>query len=241
MKILVTGSHGFIGKHLVERLEGEGHTVNGYDTKVFKNAFLIPKHEFVNYDMVIHLAASANVRESLKNPNWYFYNNVQLTKTIQRNCEDANVPLVYASSSCVHNWHLSPYGTSKMVNEQTAFKNQVGLRFTTVYGDGARDTMLFEKIKAKTLTYATSHIRDFIHIDDVVDAIMIFVNTGTEDKMPTYEVGTGRGIRVDELVNDYFKMNVPVVEGMECEAKDNTCLPDELKKLGWNPTTEIRI
>ena len=241
MKILVTGSSGFIGGHLVKRLESENHIVFGCDRKDGLDAFSLELDTIRSCDMVIHLAADANVRESIKNPNQYYYNNIVLTKIIQKYCHIADVPLVYASSSCVHNWHLSPYGTSKMTNEMTAFGGQVGLRFTTVYGDGARETMLFEKIKSKTLKHVTNHIRDFVHVDDVVDAIMIFVNTGTEDKLPTYEVGTGVGVRVDELVNTALGMNMPVVEGLACEADNNTCLPIELKKLGWNPNSQIRV
>ena len=73
-------------------------------------------------------------------------NNVENTTRIQKICHYNNIPLLYASSSCIHNWWLSPYGTSKKVNEETAFNNQVGLRFTTVYGDGARESMLIGKL-----------------------------------------------------------------------------------------------
>ena len=79
---------------------------------------------------------------------------------------------MYASSSCIHNWWLSPYGTSKKVNEETAFDKQVGLRFTTVYGDGARESMLIGKLLDGSIGYLTRHVRDFIHVDDVVEAHM---------------------------------------------------------------------
>jgi nucleoside-diphosphate-sugar epimerase len=120
-----------------------------------------------------------------------------------------------------------------MVNEQTAFENQVGLRFTTVYGDGCREGMLFDRIKHRTLTSITNHIRDFVHVEDVVDAITVFINQGLEGKKAFYDVGTGIGMRVNEIVNDHLNMNVPVNDGLPCEAKNNTCDPRNMQELGW--------
>ena len=49
MKVIVTGSEGFIGKHLCERLEKEGHTVVGLDRNSGQEAlyFEIGDAEFV--------------------------------------------------------------------------------------------------------------------------------------------------------------------------------------------------
>ena len=137
MKIVITGTGGFIGSHLQKHLEKIGHTVIGYDRK--------SGDHIENFDMdidtefVIHLAADADVRRSIEYPEEYWKNNVEPTTRIQRICYGLNIPLLYASSSCIHNWALSPYGTSKQVNEETAFDGQTALRFTTVYGDGARE------------------------------------------------------------------------------------------------------
>ena len=84
-------------------------------------------------------------------------------------CKAINIPLFYASSSCIHNWWLSPYGTSKKVNEETAQEGQVGLRFTTVYGEGARESMLIGKLIRGEVKYLTTHIRDFIHVMDLAE------------------------------------------------------------------------
>ena len=126
MNIAVTGSKGFIGSHLVDYLTQQGHKVIGWDLKDgnnIKNFNLSSRTE-----MVIHLAALADVKRSIKEPELYWTNNVEYTKHIQDLCCDTLTPLIYASSSCADSWWLSPYGTTKKTNEQTARPGQIGLR-----------------------------------------------------------------------------------------------------------------
>jgi len=242
MKISVTGSTGFIGSHLKERLEEEGHEVVGWDRKDGRD---IRDWELEGCDFVVHLAADADVRRSILEPDLYWDNNVEPTKRIQEICRVNRIPLVYASSSCVHAWHKSPYGISKRVNEITAYttpfgiNNQVGLRFTTVYGDGARDTMFMGKLMRGEIKYATNHVRDFIHVKDVVNAIMIFINTGTKGKLPAYNVGTGEGHIVSKLAQLKYPA-IEIREGDDCEAQDNTADNSDLRALGWEPTINAR-
>ena len=175
MKVAITGSRGFIGSHLKTRLEKDGHEVIEWDLRQ-EPPQCIKDFDPQDCSYVIHLAAYADVRKSLKEPDLYWKNNVENTTRIQKICHYNNIPLLYASSSCIHNWWLSPYGTSKKVNEETAYHNQVGLRFTTVYGDGARDSMLIGKLIDGTIGYLTRHVRDFVHVSDVVDAIVLLMS-----------------------------------------------------------------
>tara|TARA_A100001035_G_scaffold280240_1_gene284843 strand:- start:4753 stop:5499 length:747 start_codon:yes stop_codon:yes gene_type:complete len=242
MKISLTGASGFIGNHLLTKLWDDGHEVVKWDRKSGRD---IKDWELEGCDFVVHLAADADVRRSIEEPQEYWDNNVEPTTRIQNICKLNQVPMVYASSSCIHAWHKSPYGMSKKINEETAFtspfaiSNQVGLRFTTVYGDGARDTMFMGKLLRGELAYATNHIRDFIHVDDVVKAIMIFINTGTKGKLPAYDVGTGTG----HIVSDLAKMKYPDIEireGDACEAHDNTANNKDLRALGWAPVINAK-
>jgi len=242
MKIAITGSSGFIGGHLKEKLEKDGHEIIGWDRK---NGRDIHDFELEGAEFVIHLAADADVRRSIEEPDLYWHNNVTPTTRIQRICHEADVPLLYASSSCIHAWHQSPYGISKKVNEETAFPGQVGLRFTTVYGDGARDTMFIGKLMRGELKYATKHIRDFIHVNDVIQAIdrimLKITDPGLIDASlrPAYDIGTGTGNVVHELA----RIRIPGIDirlGDDCEAQDNTADITHIKELGFNPTIDVR-
>lgn len=237
MRVAITGSKGFIGSHLKKRLEDDGHSIIEWDHNIGT-----PIEEFNTHDTdyVVHLAAYADVRASINEPDKYWSNNVVNTTNIQRQCYHNHVPLLYASSSCIHNWWLSPYGVSKKVNEETAFENQVGLRFTTVYGEGARDTMLIGRLVSGDISYLTSHIRDFVHVDDVVEAICLLMSKDIRLLKPAYDIGTGDGNLVSELGEIAGYMNLPIMSGDECEAEDNTADITDMQELGWQPKHDVK-
>lgn len=237
-RIALTGSRGFIGSHLMQRLKKDGHEVVEYDLQN-EPPKDIKDFDPYNIHYVIHLAAYANVRQSIKEPQKWWDNNVSNTTVIQKICGYNNIPLMYASSSCIHNWWLSPYGTTKKVNEETAFPHQVGLRFTTVYGEGARKSMFIPKLLDGTLEYVTKHTRDFIHISDVVEAIILLMNKDIRLLKPTYDIGTGIGTQVHQLADIAGYTNLPIVDGEDCEALDNTANNIDLVQLGWKPKIKV--
>ena len=238
MKIALTGSRGFIGSHLMKRLKEDGHEIVEWD---LRNEPSNDVQDFNPHEIsyVIHLAAHANVRQSIKDPQKYWVNNVENTTRIQKICTYNNIPLMYASSSCIHNWWLSPYGTTKKVNEETAFPHQVGLRFTTVYGEGARENMFIPMLLNGNLKYVTKHTRDFIHVKDVVEAITLLMSKDIRLLKPTYDIGTGIGHQVHSLADIGGYIDLPIVNGEECEAKDNTANNADLVSLGWKPTVKV--
>ncbi len=128
---MVTGSAGFIGYHVAERLLARGDTVvgldnlNAYYDVSLKEARLArlaarPGYRFAKLDLadregvaalfardrptrVVHLAAQAGVRYSLENPHAYVDSNVAGFVNILEGCRHSDVEhLVYASSSSVY-------------------------------------------------------------------------------------------------------------------------------------------
>src|SRR4051812_6899556 len=131
MRILLTGAAGFIGMHAAKALLARGDEVYGVDNlndyyevslKEARLQQLTPlagfhfEHldiadrvalpEFVRKhspQRVLHLAAQAGVRYSLKNPNVYIDSNLVGFGNILEACRNMNVEhLVYASSSSVY-------------------------------------------------------------------------------------------------------------------------------------------
>ena len=237
MNVAITGSRGFIGSHLKKRIEENGDKVIEWDLKQDPSR-CIKDFDIDRINFVVDLAAYADVRASLEDPNKYWNNNVVNTTRIQKICHHNNIPLIYASSSCIHKWWLSPYGTSKKVNEQTAQFGQVGLRFTTVYGEGARESMLIRKLIDGSVKYLTNHVRDFIHVSDVVDVITLIMSKDLRMLREAYDIGTGIGHKVSDL-GRLAGCNVPVVDGDACEAQDNTADITNIKALGWEPKVKI--
>jgi UDP-glucuronate 4-epimerase len=146
MKLLVTGSAGFIGFHVCKRLLDDGHEVIGFDNlndyydPNLKQARLDILQEYQRFTFyknnledkksvdkmfeaespqrVIHLAAQAGVRYSIEHPDAYGQSNLIGFLNILEGCRHGNVEhLVYASSSSVYGLNESlPFSATDNVN-----------------------------------------------------------------------------------------------------------------------------
>ena len=146
MKILVTGSAGFIGYHASKFLCKAGYNVIGIDNlnnyydlslknhrsallKEYQN-FRFHKIDITNqksietlfkkekFNRVLHLAAQAGVRYSIDNPNAYIHSNIFGFLNILEACRYNKVEhLVYASSSSVYGLNqIQPYSENHNTN-----------------------------------------------------------------------------------------------------------------------------
>lgn len=146
MKVLVTGSAGFIGAALAQRLLERGDEVIGidnlndyYDVQLKKDrlALLTPNSRFTDIrcgledknaidnvfkqykpDRVVNLGAQAGVRYSLINPQAYVDSNITGFLNILEACRNFGTEnLVYASSSSVYGANIAmPFSTQHNVD-----------------------------------------------------------------------------------------------------------------------------
>jgi nucleoside-diphosphate-sugar epimerase len=138
--------------------------------------------------------------------------------------------MIYASSSTAYEPWKNPYAMSKYSMEQLNHDNAVAMRFTTVYGPGAREHMLIPKILRNDIQYINiNHIRDFIHVNDIISAIEIMMNNSFKGVI---DVGTGTGNKLVDIM-DYLKIDYKSVIGGETERLDNTADTSILNKFGW--------
>ena len=154
---------------------------------------------------VIHLAAQAGVRHSIKNPSLYIQSNIVGFSNLIEQATNNNVKhFIYASSSSVYGGNkktpfkeadnvdhpISLYAATKKSNELIAHTYShlfdlptTGLRFFTVYGPWGRPDMAMYKFTdlimknkpIKVFNYGNM-IRDFTYIDDVVESIYRLIN-----------------------------------------------------------------
>ena len=126
MKVLVTGHRGFIGRYVFADWRKElGYQVHGIDHPDDVGDFNISGNmKKVDYELVVHLAAWADIRESMEKPAEYYENNVVKAKRLFDWCGETGTRLLYASSSAVDgNYWENPYAMSKWINEQMAPAN----------------------------------------------------------------------------------------------------------------------
>ena len=239
MKILLTGSDGFIGKNLSTWLEKKSFDVIGLDRSTGKELLTCD----LNYDVdcVIHLAGLSGVRQSFENPTDYWKQNVIVSQRIFDHFK--NTRILYASSSTAYEPWRNPYAMSKYSMEQIAPANSLGMRFTTVYGPGARDTMLIPKILKNDVPYInTNHSRDFIHVYDICSAIESILRhksiSAFKEKTGVIDIGTGTTHKLTDMMN-YFGITPEKRVGDDTERLDNKANIDAMTSYGWEPQYEL--
>ncbi len=254
--ILITGAAGFIGSHLSERLLHEGSRVicldnldTFYDPQI-KRENLSPLMTNTNFtliegdirdlrlltdifeanriDVIVHIAARAGVRPSIKEPLLYYDVNVRGTTNLLEMAKDYRVnKFVFASSSSVYgenrkvpfseddnvDFPISPYAATKKAGELTAFTYHhlygipvCCLRFFTVYGPRQRPEMAIHKFTR--LIYEGRSIpvygdgtsrRDYTYIEDIIQGICASINT--EMGYEIINLGESKTIKLTELIS----------------------------------------
>ncbi len=236
MKLLLTGCYGYRPGFIANRfneLYWDKYDIDCYDYDIRDGIFLD------RYDMVIHLAAMAGVRRSHEEPQLYWNVNVKASQRLFKFYED-KCPVIYASSSSVYEWWLSPYASTKWTMECIAPDNTLGLRFHTVYGPNSREDMLYDMLQKRNVSYLTNHTRDWTHVDDVCSAIDICICDF--DRLKNYvaiDVGNGRPVSVTDMAEKVWPNNGLPVKAVTGE-RDNTCAdPTILLSHGWEPKHHI--
>ncbi len=232
-KILVTGGAGFIGSHTVEALLARGDEVVCLDNfndyyapeRKYKNAALSlgkPGYTLIEGDVrdedtlrtlfeahrperVIHIAAMAGVRYSIRHPHLYESVNVRGTLNMLEMARQYEVAqFVFASTSSIYgarkqvpfcetdrvDRQVSPYAATKRACELLAFTyhhlhglNFTALRFFTVYGPRGRPDMapyLFTEAvfagRELVMFGDGSSSRDYTYVDDIVQGVIAAVD-----------------------------------------------------------------
>ena len=260
MTILITGSAGFIGYHVSKKLLNKNYKIIGldninnyYDINLKKKRlinlkknkkFFFNKIDLCNYiklnnlikknkiKIIIHLAAQAGVRNSIKNPKNYFKSNLEGFFNILEVSRNNQIKhLIFASTSSVYGENnkfplnendktdhpLSFYAATKKSNEVMAHSYShiyklpcTGVRFFTVYGPFGRPDMALYKftnniIKNKLIDLFNNgnHQRDFTYIDDVVDGVVSLIKKVPKKNTPYEIFNIGNG-KSKKLI-DYLK------------------------------------
>jgi nucleoside-diphosphate-sugar epimerase len=191
--ILVTGNKGFIPSAFCKKLQQENHIVVPFDLPerdILKiNDMIIPEA----VSMVVHMAAIADLNESIKYQDKNFDVNIRGTYEVAKFCVKHDIPMIFISTCCVYHsdryvdeasYPLTnePYACSKIAGEYI-LKGMPGLKYCilrigTVYGEGMRKELFnyiaFDKaLKGETININGDggQTRTYIYIDDLVNGI----------------------------------------------------------------------
>ena len=224
-------------------------------------------------DIIYHIAAQTSGYIGLTNPSEDVLSNTLATLNVCRFAKQTGVEkIIYTSSMAVYGNGddlteeseldpLSHYAVSKYSGELYCRQyGQFGISHTifrlfNVYGHGQDMKNLNQGMASIYLAQAlkNNHIdvkgsfdryRDFVYVDDVVNALMTGLLPVTDDE--TYNVATGKGTTVKELLDivvdivgtDTTYKNIGQYDG---DQDGTSGLYDKLKNdTNWNPTIDIK-
>jgi len=219
-KIVITGHRGYIGSRLLKRFP-DAMTLDGD----------IMHAALPDADVIYHLAAYASVPESWNRPVDYMEN---LRTTVRLVHAYPNAKIIMASTCSIKDPSASPYGFSKWVAHEylTRYhKNYVTTMFPNVFGDSPRSVVdIFRKREYLTINGDGSNVRDYVHVDDIVEALV----KAKDWKTGEYELGSGKSVSTLQLAvasGKAYQFAPPVPEQKDGVIRNTT--PD------WSPTIDV--
>ncbi len=259
MKVMITGSSGYIALNLIKHLQGVDCTYVKYDSTlgmdILDERLLYQKMK--GCDAVVHLAALPNVSYCEKNIEEAIEINLLGTCNVVNEAHRCEIPVIMISTFAAKAAH-NVYGMTKRLAEKvvlasehlirvddeiTMTKLNVVLRLANVYGGigylqkkrSAVSAFIKHKKNGITATiYGDgSNQRDFVHVDDVCSAIMLAFGAPPG----IYEVCTKKYTSIKELA-DLIGVNY---EFASSRAVDVNKIPYERGNdvLGWKPKVKL--
>ena len=186
--ILITGHKGFVGSKLYKKL----NNVIGIDLKEGKDLLIckLPK----NIDLIYHLAAQTSVEESWKNPV-KDSDNLKILVRLVHNYPNTRIIYTNSAASLKVN---SPYGFSKKACAdylKLFHSNYISCILPNLFGGGKGVVEIFKNKKHVEIYGDGKQIRDFVHVDDIIEALL-FAKDWSKGE---YQLGSGKGTTILSL------------------------------------------
>lgn len=232
--------------------------------------YLLDVDNLAQFEMIFHLAGNSHPMPSVNDPLMDFNLNLKvsilLLEALRKN--GAKTRLINVSSAAIYGnpetlpiaeshkpSPLSPYGVSKLAVEQyvnvySRLYNVQGIsvRPFSVYGPGLYKQVVYDLIR-KVLTSNNkidvygdgTQLRDFIYIDDLVNAMILVAQKGTPGEV--YNIASGKSHSINEVITAIcMAMNIhPEIRysGTVRSGEPDKWTVDisKISRLGFNPET----
>mgnify|MGYP003149611799 CR=1 FL=1 len=247
MKVLLTGHKGFIGQNLLETIDRLGWDRSCFDYEVFHKDVEehLTKILRNNFDCIFHVGANSNTMDH--NYNSMMYTNYFFSKLLFDLAGDT--PIIYSSSAANYGDRdgipTNIYAWSKKAAEDYGLakcKNFIALRYFNVYGPheehkGNMASVAYQSWnKDRTPLFPKKPQRDFVYVDDVVDA-NIYAAT-REIKSDWYDVGTGQVNTFENMLENmgskwYYTAEDAIPQGYQYYTRATKFMP------GWKAEYDL--
>lgn len=263
MKLLITGSKGFIGSHAIEQAHQYGHAViSSFDWQDHDQ--ITETFHITDVDAVMHFGAISSTTE--KDVEKIMHQNYDFSVWLLNLCNDLGIHFQWSSSASIYGLGVdfketampdpqTPYAWSKYLFERYITNKKWNVpvqtfRYFNVYGDYGEDhkgdqASPYHKFREQARTTgiikifenSENYLRDFIHVDQVLDVQFKFLNT---TQSGVWNIGTGQTksfLQVAEEIADQYNAKIetiPMPNNLKNSYQTYTCA--DLTKL--NKTLE---
>lgn len=259
MNILVLGSEGQIGKHLVAFLKNKNHNVVEYDIingreQDVSDGIFFNTDALKNIDFVYFLAFDVGGSKYLKtyqNTFNFLHNNISLLKNVFEVLEESKIPFIFASSQMSNMTHSS-YGAAKKIGElYTKILNGLVVKFWNVYGyekdlnkSHVITDFILKAFKGNIDCITTGEeMRQFLYVEDCCEALYNLQNNFVIlDKNREYHITSfvWNSIKdVAHIIQNIIPCNVEFGKITDTVQLDKKNQPDEYILEFWKPKTTL--
>ena len=257
MKFFITGRNGFIAKHLIERLEKNGHLIEVST----RGDDVLLKIETFRPDIILHLAAEQD------NDDMMVESNILLTHKILEYCRHNTVrKLVIFGSSSEYGRKSCRITETDLLEPTTIYEATKGattllsrayaytygiktfvVRPMTIYGPGEKSHKLMQKLFKKNIQFINDAYHDWTYIDDFVEGTMKVIEYESDELFDIVNIGIGIQrsnkdvLRItEELMNHSFNLMEDNTRGKSYDSMNWVCDPTHLKsKYGYECKTTL--
>lgn len=244
MKVVLTGSRGYVGTATRELLEDSGYEVIEIDKKIGRNTMYMFSYLINDKPIaIIHLSAKKSIPESKKKPWAYYFNNVLSTLSVAIVAKVSSIPVVFASSAAVYS-PSNAYAKAKVWEEKILrllcpklavlrYFNIVG-KTETVQDIGSTNICSIIGREPKIIINSITSTRDYVHVLDIARANVIAMEYLQKNNYLLTDIFTGESRTMLDLVAEYKKNNHNI-EYTVLGIQDMSTIPitDNRDKLGW--------
>ena len=273
-KVLVTGGTGFFGKNLINRLERDGYSVSLFQGDLTREKEVKKIILKVKPMIIYHLGAIVDLSRDYKTARKCIDVNIKGTLNLLEALR-RNVPsrFIYTSTEEIYGEGSppyredqlpkppSPYAVSKIAAENLAciYARELGFslfifRVGTAYGPYQPETRLIPHMVIKALKNEDILLnsgrkkRDYIFIDDVIDALILAARKDIKGDSIIINLGGGIQYSLKELVHKIIALTDSKSKVVFGAFPDRVFEADEWlldnqrawKILSWKPRVSLR-
>jgi len=210
------------------------------------------------FDYIYHFGEYARVEQSFDDYDTVIDYNLMQFPEVLRFASYQNAKLIYSGSSTKfadNTYSASPYAYTKAQNTELLknYANWFGLDhvivyFYNAYGDNEIDRgkyatvvgkflrMVKEGKKELPMTGDGSQLRNFTHVDDIVDGLLLAAEHGDGDN---YGIGADEQHSIRDLIN-YLGAEPNFKPDKPGNRKSGKLVTQKIKDLGWSPKRDLK-